>query len=232
MGAFGQRIEYRSREQELTVSQFFNSVYSWMAVGLAITAIVSYSMFTYGSGMLSLGTLIICFIAQLGLVFAITGAINRINTAAATVLFVLYSALMGVTMSILFLVYTKTSMTAVFIETAGMFAATSIYGYVTKRDLSRLGSILFMALIGLIIASVVNMFVASSAMFWIISYGGVIIFVGLTAFDTQRLKVFAIQNVNNPTLANRMAIVGSLMLYLDFINLFMFLLRIMGDRRQ
>jgi FtsH-binding integral membrane protein len=139
---------------------------------------------------------------------------------------------MGVTLSVVFAIYTKTSIATCFVETAGMFGAMSLYGYVTKRDLTRLGSLLTMALIGIIIASLVNMFLANSALYWIISYVGVAVFVGLTAFDTQQLKVFAMQNVSNPGAANRMAIVGSLTLYLDFINIFMMLLRIMGDRRN
>jgi FtsH-binding integral membrane protein len=234
MGAFGigQKIDYRSREEELTVGQFFNSVYAWMCVGLATTAAVAYGMYAYGASAISMGTLIICFIAQLVLVVTITRAVNKINTSAATALFILFAALMGVTTSSIFYIYRMPSIATCFVETAGMFGAMSLYGYVTKRDLTRLGSLLFMALIGLIIASVINMFVASSAMYWIISYAGVVIFVGLTAFDTQRLKMFAIQNATNPALANRVAIIGSLTLYLNFINLFLFILQIMGNRQR
>ncbi len=228
----GQRIDYQSREQELTVGQFFNAVYAWMAVGLATTAAVAYGVFSHGQAAIGIGTLVVCVIAQMVLVTTISSAINKISTSAATALFVLFAALMGVTMSVVFVIYRHTSIAACFAETAGMFAAMSLYGYTTKRDLTRLGSLLFMALVGLVIASLVNFFVASSMLYWIISYVGVVIFVGLTAFDTQRLKIFAIQNATNPTLAHRIAIVGSLTLYLNFINLFMMLLRIMGDRRQ
>ena len=135
-------------------------------------------------------------------------------------------------MSVLFFAYSLPTLGSTFIVTAGTFGATSLYGYVTKRDLTRLGSLLFMALIGLVIASFVNIFMHSSALYWLVSSAGVLIFVGLTAFDTQRLKIMAMQNAGNPAMASRLAIVGSLQLYLDFVNLFIFLLRIMGDRRN
>jgi FtsH-binding integral membrane protein len=171
-------------------------------------------------------------IAQIGLVMAISGAVNRISAPVATVLFLIYAALNGVWLSVLFLIYTRASLASTFMVTAGAFGATSLYGFVTKRDLTRLGSLLFMALIGLILASLVNLFWHNSALYWLVSYAGVLIFVGLTAFDTQRLKMIAMQTSDNPAMANRMAVVGSLTLYLDFINLFLFLLRIMGDRRR
>jgi hypothetical protein len=233
-GPFGfaarQPLNYRSKAEEISVSQFFNAVYAWMAAGLALTAIVAYWVSQH-MGNPSMGAFIVLFIVQIGLVIAITSAINRISASVATALFLLYAALMGVTLSVLFKAYTLPTLGGTFLATAATFGATSLYGYVTKRDLSRLGSLLFMAVIGLIIASVVNMFMASSGLYWIITYAGVLIFVGLTAFDTQRIKYMAMQNSNNPTAAHRLAIVGSLMLYLDFINLFLFLLRIMGDRR-
>ena len=149
----------------------------------------------------------------------------------ATGLFMLYSALNGLTLSAIFVVYTGASLATTFLVCAGMFAAMSIYGFVTKRDLTTMGSLLFMALIGLLIASVVNIFWANSTLYWIITYAGVLIFVGLTAYDTQNLKMIALQTADNPAMAARLAISGALKLYLDFINLFLFLLRTLGDRR-
>jgi uncharacterized protein len=228
-----QSLDYQSKEQELTVGQFFNAVYAWMAAGLALTAVVAYAVYsTQNRAILNTGTFFVVFIVQIGLVIAINSAINRISATVACLLFLLFSALMGVSMSSIFFTYHGHDIAVTFLITAGTFGATSLYGYVTKRDLTRLGSLLFMALIGLVIASLVNMFARSSGLYWIISYAGVLIFVGLTAFDTQRLKYYAMQNTNNPAMAHRIAIVGSLQLYLDFINLFLFLLQIMGNRRQ
>src|SRR5204862_4161782 len=138
----------------------------------------------------------------------------------------------GLTLSVIFLVYTQASLYSAFFITAGTFGGMSLYGFVTKRDLTSLGSMLFMALIGLIIASVVNIFWANSTLYWIISYAGVLIFVGLTAYDTQKLKQIAYATANDAAMAARLSINGALMLYLDFINLFLFILRIMGDRRR
>jgi FtsH-binding integral membrane protein len=225
----GAQLGYRSRQEELTVGQFFNAVYAWMCVGLATTAAVAYGVATYAPQLMNGGVLMVSFVVQLVLVVTISSAVNKVSTPVATVLFVLYSALVGFTFSILFRVYAHATLAAVFLETAGLFGAMSVFGYVTKRDLSRLGSFLFMALIGIVIASLVNMFMHSGMMYWIISYVGIIVFVGLTAVDTQRLKAIALQSGSNPAVASRLAIVGSLTLYLDFINLFIFLLRVMGN---
>jgi FtsH-binding integral membrane protein len=225
----GAQLGYRSRQEELTVGQFFNAVYAWMCVGLATTAAVAYGVATYAPQLMNGGVLMVSFVVQLVLVVTISSAVNKVSTPVATVLFVLYSALVGFTFSILFRVYAHATLAAVFLETAGLFGAMSVFGYVTKRDLSRLGSFLFMALIGIVIASLVNMFMHSGMMYWIISYVGIIVFVGLTAVDTQRLKAIALQSGSNPAVASRLAIVGSLTLYLDFIKLFIFLLRVMGN---
>jgi FtsH-binding integral membrane protein len=176
--------------------------------------------------------LIILFVAELGLVWVISASVNKIGAGAATVLFLIYSALNGLTLSVIFVIYTLPSVGGAFVVTAGMFGAMSLYGYVTKRDLTALGSILFMALIGLILASVVNMFWANSTLYWLVTYGGVLIFVGLTAYDTQKLRYIANQTSGNPALASRLAISGALILYLDFINLFLLLLRILGKERR
>ncbi len=234
-GSFGigAQLNYRSREEELSVGQFFNMVYAWMCVGLGVTAAVAYGVATYAPQlMFNRGLLLGSMIVQLVLVVSISGAINRIPTALATALFVLYAALVGVTFSVLFAIYAHVTLGVVFLETAGLFGAMSVYGFVTKRDLTRLGSFLFMALIGLVIASVVNAFLRSPALYWVVSYAGILLFVGLTAFDTQRLKQIAVSTGHNPALASRLAINGSLTLYLDFINLFIFMLRVMGGGRR
>jgi FtsH-binding integral membrane protein len=202
-----------------------------MAVGLAVTAAVAFMVSNSGFRM-NPSVWIISLVVQIVLAMVISRAINRISASVATVLFLVFAAANGVWLSVLFLIYANATLASTFMVTAGAFGATSLYGYVTKRDLTRLGSLLFMALIGLIIASLVNLFWHNPALYWIVSYAGVLVFVGLTAFDTQKLKMIAMQTSDNPAMANRMAVVGSLTLYLDFINLFLFLLRIMGDRRR
>ena len=224
----GTSLGYRSREEELSVGQFFNAVYAWMCVGLATTAAVAYGVYAYAPQLMSRGIGLGAFLVAFVLAMVIGSAVNRVSTPVATGLFVVYSALMGLALSVLFVVYAHTTIAVVFVETAGLFGAMSVFGYVTKRDLSRLGSLLFMALFGIIIASLVNMFTRSTALQWIISYVGIAVFVGLTAVDTQRLKAIALQAGRTPGVAGRQAIVGSLTLYLDFINIFMFLLQIMG----
>jgi len=213
------------------LARFMNGVYAWMCVGLCITGIAA--LLTVQSGVqITGGLMIILIVIELGLVMMISGMTSRLSASAATGLFLLYSALNGVTLSVLFLVYTQASIAGAFLITAGMFGVMSFYGMVTKRDLSSLGSLLFMGVLGLIIASIVNVFVASSALYWLISYAGVAIFVGLTAYDTQRLKELANSTAGNPQLAARLAVNGSLILYLDFINLLLFILRILGDKRR
>jgi uncharacterized protein len=231
----GSTLGYESNVDSVTQSRFFNAVYAWMSAGLAITAVVAWAVTNspvFRPLATSMPLMIVAMIAEIGLVMVISGAINRINAGAATALFMLYAALNGLTLSILFWRYTLTSLGGTFLVTAGTFAAMSVYGYTTRRDLTRLGSFLFMALIGLVIASVVCMFVASSLLYWGITYAGVLIFVGLTAYDTQRLRNVATQTGDNPAMASRLAVVGSLVLYLDFINLFLLLLRVLNDRRN
>jgi FtsH-binding integral membrane protein len=232
--AAGQPLDYRAGVDEVTVGQFFNTVFAWMAVGLAVTAGVAYWVFMNSGGAfpLTMGSFLVLFVVELILVGVVSSAINRINATVATALFVLYAALNGVTLSVIFYAYAKSSIASTFLVTAGAFGAMSLYGYVTKRDLTRLGSLLFMGLIGVILASVVNIFWHNPMLYWIVSYAGVLVFVGLTAYDTQKLKAIAMQTGGDPALAHRLAIVGSLSLYLDFINLFLFLLRIMGNRKQ
>jgi uncharacterized protein len=214
------------------VTAFFNAVYGWMAAGLALTALTAWLVahnivaFTAAMG----GPMLIgLFVAQIVLVIAISGAVHRINANVATVLFLLYSALNGVTLSGLFLVYAQVTLAGAFLVTAVTFASVSIYGMVTQRDLSGFGSMFMMLLIGLVVASVVNLFFASSGLYWLVTYGGVLLFVALTAYDTQRLKALAIQTSSDPAMAARFSVVGALRLYLDFINLLLLLLRILGN---
>ena len=206
-------------------------VYAWMGAGLAITAFMA--LITLSSPAILnaiVGNRILFFgllIGELALVFTLSGAISRLSEPVATILFVAYSALNGVTLSVVALVYTANSIASTFVITAGMFGAMSIYGHMTKRDLTSWGSFLFMGLIGIVIASIVNIFVASSAVSWIISGIGVIVFTGLTAYDTWKIKEMAAQGAGG----RKPAILGALTLYLDFINLFLMLLRFTGNRR-
>jgi FtsH-binding integral membrane protein len=213
---------------------FFNQVYAWMFAGLAITGTVAYLVSqntTMLKHLFTSGLYLPIFLVQVVLVIAIRQVALRVGAGVATALFMVYAALLGVTLSFIFVVYPITTLASTFIITAGVFGVMSLYGFVTKRDLTAIGAFLFMGLIGLILASIVNIFVASSALDWAITYLGVFIFVGLTAYDTQKLKQMALSVEGNPQMASRMAIIGSLVLYLDFINLVLFLLRIMGRRR-
>jgi uncharacterized protein len=215
------------------ITRFFNQVYAWMAVGLAVTALVAYWGSQHMASLhLSMGAILLLFMVQLGLVFVVGNAINRINAAVATALFLLYAGINGVIFSGIFVLYNMTDIFSAFLVTAGTFGVMSIWAMATKRDLSRIGSIAYMALIGLIIASVVNFFMHSGLLMVAINYIGVLIFVVLTAYDTQRLKAIAAQTQGDAAISARMSIVGSLMLYLDLINLFLFILRIMGSRRR
>lgn len=212
-----------------TVSQAMKRVYFKMTLGLLVTAFVS--LFCAGTSFISFylthsWLMWVLIIAEFGLVFAISGAVNKMSSALATGLFYLFSAINGMMLSTIFLIYSPGAIVKTFFITAGTFGAMSVYGYFTNKDLSKMGSILFMALIGLVIASLVNMFLHSSGLDWIISIAGVIIFVGLTAWDTQKIKNIATQMPYNQV--GRLATLGALTLYLDFINLFLFLLRIFG----
>lgn len=211
------------------MSQVMRKVYVKMTLGLLVTAIVSLFLWMNPNILMSLsGFLLPLIIVELGLVFVLSLAINKLNPAVATALFYAYAVLNGVTLSPIFFVYTSSSIALTFFVTSGVFLAMSIYGYTTKRDLTKLGSFLIMALIGLIICSIVNIFWANSTMDWIISFAGVIIFIGLTAWDTQKIKEMA-QETDEMN-AGKLATIGALSLYLDFINLFLYLLRFLGSR--
>ena len=218
------------------IQAYMAQVYGWMTCGLLLTAFVSWYAantpaiinFIFSSQITFFGLIIL----QLGLVFVISGMVNRLSGTVATGLFMLYSALTGLTLSSIFIAYTYSSIASTFVVTAGMFGAMSVYGYTTKRDLSGLGSMLFMGLIGIVLASLVNIWLKSPALMWAITYIGVLVFVGLTAYDTQKLKAMGEQlNADDRDSFRKYAIVGALTLYLDFINLFLMLLRIFGNRR-
>ncbi|MDZ4710921.1 MAG: Bax inhibitor-1/YccA family protein [bacterium] len=214
--------------------KFLLNVYNWMAMGLGLTGVVAYGIANSSFVNVIMTNPILyfgLFIAQLAVVMGLSFAINKIPSGVAIGAFFLYAALTGVTFSVLFLVYTGGSIASTFFICAGMFAGVSIFGYVTKKDLSKFGTYLFMALIGIIIASVVNIFLKSNTLNWIISYVGVIIFVGLTAYDTQRIKKMSQTSDIESEDGKKGAVMGALTLYLDFINMFLFLLRILGNRK-
>lgn len=213
---------------------FLPRTFAWMTVGLLVTAVVA--LFVASNEALLqivVGNRLVFFgaiLAQFGLVITLSRVAMRVSTATAAMLFLVYAALNGVTLSVLLLVYTGASIASVFGISALTFAAMAIYGATTKRDLTSLGSLFMMGLIGLIVAMVVNWFMQSSMLYWIISVVGVALFVGLTAYDAQRLRNLADEVEGTPDVG-RLAIVGALTLYLDFINLFIFLLRLLGQRR-
>ena len=219
------------REQAAYMTQ----VYGWMSIALLITATVA--IWTASSETmlnLILGNRLIFFgliAAELILVMALSAIVNRVSALAATAMFIGYSALNGLTLSIVFLIYTGSSIASTFFITAGTFAAMSAYGYFTKTDLTRMGNLLLMALIGLIIASVVNIFLQNETVYWITSFLGVLIFTGLTAYDTQKIKELYAVGTTDAESDRKGAIMGALRLYLDFINLFLYLLRFTGNRR-
>ncbi len=220
-----------------TASVYMRHVYQWMTAGLAVTGAAAWfttdspamMQLVFGNGM---APVIVLAVAVFALPLILSGMIARLSAAAATGLFLLYSALMGVFLSSVLLIYTQSSVVTAFVSTAGMFLAMSVYGTVTKRDLTSLGSFLSMGLIGLLIAMVVNLFLQNTMMEMVISAVGVLIFTGLTAYDTQRIRAFgAGAPLHDDTAVRRGAVLGALTLYLDFINLFLMLLRLMGDRR-
>lgn len=223
---------------EVLVNDYVRSVYNWMFIGLALTGFVAFYVssneailrLVFGNSLIFFGLIL----AELAMVFAIAGMVNRMSATTATALFIIYSTLNGVVLSFIFLAYTRASIFSTFFICAATFLACSIYGWITKRDLTSLGGFLLMGLIGIIIASVVNWFIRSSAMSMIVSYIGVFVFVGLTAYDTQKIKNMALAQPAglDGAVIRKGAILGALSLYLDFINLFLMLLRIFGQSRD
>lgn len=231
-----QAIPLIKDQAQVQINTFIRSVYNWMAVGLALTGFVAYftantatmQQLIFGNPFVFYGLII----AELALVFTLSARVQKMQASTATALFVLYASLNGATLSFIFLVYAQATITSTFFICAATFVACSIYGMTTKRDLTSVGGFMTMGLIGIIIASVVNLFVRSSAMSMIISYVGVLVFIGLTAYDTQKLKTMALTQPAglDAGVVRKGAILGALTLYLDFINLFLMLLRILGNR--
>lgn len=214
------------------VSSLFRSLYMQMAAALTVTGLTAYFLSQSEAFINYLFTnpslVWICLFAELGVVMWLSARVMHMSMGSATLLFILYSVLTGVTFSTLFLVYDLGTIATTFFTTAGTFFVMSLVGYVTKMDLSRVGNVLYMMLIGLVIATVVNIFVASSTLYWVITYAGVLIFVGLIAFDTQKIKNLFLEYGSADEVGQKLSLLGALTLYLDFINLFLFLLRIFG----
>jgi uncharacterized protein len=231
-------VPMRETQTQIRVNSFIQGVYNWMALGLGLTGLVAF--FVAGSPTLLqfiVGNTLIFFgliIGQLALVFTISSRVHKMEASTATNLFILYAALNGATLSVIFIAYTASSIASTFFICAATFGVCSIYGMTTKRDLTSLGGFLFMGLIGIIIASVVNIFLRSSAVSMLVSYIGVFIFIGLTAYDTQKLKTMALTQPEglDAGVIRKGSILGALSLYLDFINMFLFMLYIFGDSRN
>jgi FtsH-binding integral membrane protein len=223
MGAMEQVINVQNR--------IIRQVYAWMGAGLTLTALLAVMTVSSPSMLqLVIGNRLVFFgliIGELALVVVLSAAINRLSAAMAILLFITYASLNGVTLSVIFLAYTAESIASTFLITGGMFGAMSAYGYLTRRDLTSWGSFLFMGLIGIAIASLVNIFFVGSILYWVTTYCGIIVFTGLTAYDTQKIKAFTLRGEGG----TKPAVLGALTLYLDFINLFLMLLRIFGRRR-
>jgi len=230
------KIYYQPALSKVQENALLRSVYNWMMIGLFISGVTAF----FASGSVTVQQLLfgnsyiiwVLVLGELGLVFAISGGIRSMAASTASGLFILFSFLNGLTISSIFIIYTAQSITTTFFITGLTFGVTSFYGYVTKRDLTSLGNFMFMGLIGIIIASVVNMFLHNSAMSWVISYLGIIIFVGLTAYDTQKIRKLGETINSNSEQFSKLAIIGALSLYLDFINLFLILLRFTGRGRD
>jgi FtsH-binding integral membrane protein len=223
--------KYYARETNLMYR-----VYAWMCVALAITAATAYYVASspaivnaiFNNSLVLIGL----FIGQLALVIVITALLNRMSFAMAAVLFLVYAATLGITLSSIFLVYTYTSIFATFLVTSGMFGAMAIYGYFTKADLSAMGSYLLMALIGLIIGGLVNMYFKNETFQYLISAAGVLLFTLLTAYDVQKIKRMSQEMLGDQETMAKVSIYGALILYLDFVNLFLYLLQFMGRRKE
>ena len=220
--------------RDVRVTAFLSRVYGWMFLGLLLTSgtalVVASSPFLIETLILNRVLFWILLLGQLGLVFYLSIRVEKLSPTTAAGLFMLYSAAVGVTSSVVLLIYTAASITSTFIVTAGMFGAMAVFGTVTKRSLAGVGQFMFMGLIGLIVAMIVGVFWQSSALQFVISVVGVLVFTGLTAWDAQRLKQMAVALPDGRVGAY--AVVGALSLYLDFINLFFFLLRFLGGRRD
>lgn len=222
--------------RQSVVATLFKSLYMQMAAALTITGLTAYFIASSPELMTTIfsnrASVWILIFAQLGVVMWLSSRALSMSMTAATLLFILYSVLTGVTFSVIFLAFTGETIATTFFITAGTFLAMSLVGYLTRMDLTRMGSILFMLLIGVIIATVVNIFMHSETIYWVTTYAGVVIFVGLIAFDTQKIKHIFMSVDSVDEITQKVALLGALTLYLDFINLFLFLLRILGGNRD
>lgn len=229
-------IEENEGMVSLAFPALMRKVYLWMTLALVITGFTAFGIASNPGIAYAIVTNRLLFwgliIAEFGLVIGISGAINRLSAVTATLLFVLYSIVNGATLSVIFMAYTMSSIASVFFITAGLFGVMAFIGYTTKTDLTSIGKILFMALIGIILATIVNLFVGSSMLNMIVSYVGVVIFTGLTAYDSQKIKNMLYNADSMDEGMQKIALLGSLTLYLDFINLFLMLLRIFGGNRD
>ena len=241
MNAFNRNLGFAQQETTMPLAKtYLAGVFMWMFLAMAITAATAWlfasspnlmmMLINPETGSMSIGGWI-AMLAPLGLVLWMSAGFQRMSASTMVLVFVGYSVLMGVSLSFIFLAYTGASIAKTFLITSGMFGTMAVLGYTTKTDLTKFGSIMFMGLIGIIIASVVNMFMHSSTMDYIISFGGVLIFTGLTAYDVQKLKRIGSQVTQNDDMSRKLTIMGALTLYLDFINLFLFLLRFFGNRK-
>ena len=228
-------IELDYATDDKAVFNFLNAVYAYMCCGLAVTGLVAWYVGTQQADLVrslhTSGGAVVLLLISFACVWGIQYAAPRVNPNVGLALFLLYSTFIGVILSGVFVVYKLGSIGQVFAITSGTFAGMSLYGYTTKRDLSGIGSILVMAFWGLLLASVVNLFFASGTLYWIVSYAGVAIFIGLTAYETQKLKEMAYRVQNDGVMASRLAVIGALTLYLTFVNLFIFMLRVFGGRK-
>lgn len=226
-------LEYGTTDK--SVFNFFNQVYAWMAVGLAVTACVglfvsrtpSIMQFMFANKFVYLAAIL----GSVAIAWGVGSVALRVSAGAGLAMFLVYAALIGVLTSYIYVAYRMETIGAAFLMTAGVFGGMSLYGFVTKRDLTTMGSILVMCFWGLLLASLVNIFIASNALSWLITYAILAVFIGLTAYDTQKLKEIANQLDGNPSTLQRYAVIGSLNLYVDFINIFLAILRILGSRK-
>jgi len=221
-------------QSDATERDFVTKVFAWMAFALILTGVVAAVTAETALGesiARSRGLFFGLIIVELALVMALSAGIRSMSASTATLLFIVYSGVNGLTLSVVFLFFTQASIASTFLVTAATFGAMALYGASTKRDLTAVGSLCMMGLIGVVIASVVNIFFHNEAIYWAVTYIGILVFVGLTAYDTQKLKAMAAAGATSREAGEKLAILGALALYLDFINLFLLLLRLMGRRR-
>ena len=241
MNISNRNLGFTQQETTMPLARtYLAGVFMWMFLAMALTAATAWlfasspnlmmMLINPETGSMSIGGWV-AMLAPLGLVLWMSARFQKMSASTMVLVFIAYSVLMGVSLSFIFLAYTGASIAKTFLITSGMFGTMAVVGYTTKTDLTKFGSIMFMGLIGIIIASVVNMFMHSSTLDYIISFGGVLIFTGLTAYDVQKLKRIGSQITEENEMSRKMTIMGALTLYLDFINLFLFLLRIFGDRK-